>query len=168
MHFLVSVFRWQDYSYAAHVQQPCVAYLNLANNLFASSCDSLRPIIAFCHLPLGLAIKLMAFGNAGHDTRAQAYLGHKNIQHTVRYLEPPELRAGANFHAPPFNRLSSLINGAADIRGGILQPAEVVRGHKGGSSPLSGVGAALRCWSALCLMSSTAWTRPSRLTLEPR
>jgi len=26
--------------------------------------------------------------NAGHDTRAlQAYLGHKNIQHTVRYTE---------------------------------------------------------------------------------
>ena len=27
-----------------------------------------------------------ALANAGHDTRAlQAYLGHKNIQHTVRY-----------------------------------------------------------------------------------
>jgi type 1 fimbriae regulatory protein FimB/type 1 fimbriae regulatory protein FimE len=26
--------------------------------------------------------------NRGHDTRAlQAYLGHKNIQHTVRYTE---------------------------------------------------------------------------------
>jgi site-specific recombinase XerD len=26
--------------------------------------------------------------NAGHDTRAlQAWLGHKNIQHTVRYTE---------------------------------------------------------------------------------
>ena len=26
--------------------------------------------------------------NKGHDTRAlQAYLGHKNIQHTVRYTE---------------------------------------------------------------------------------
>jgi site-specific recombinase XerD len=26
--------------------------------------------------------------NAGHDTRAlQAYLGHKNIQHTVKYTE---------------------------------------------------------------------------------
>jgi type 1 fimbriae regulatory protein FimB/type 1 fimbriae regulatory protein FimE len=26
--------------------------------------------------------------NDGHDTRAlQAYLGHKNIQHTVRYTE---------------------------------------------------------------------------------
>jgi Phage integrase family len=29
-----------------------------------------------------------ALANAGHDTRAlQAYLGHKNIQHTVRYSE---------------------------------------------------------------------------------
>jgi type 1 fimbriae regulatory protein FimB/type 1 fimbriae regulatory protein FimE len=33
-----------------------------------------------------LAFVLLA--NAGHDTRAlQAYLGHKNIQHTVRYTE---------------------------------------------------------------------------------
>jgi integrase len=36
---------------------------------------------------------LVTFGerslaNAGHDTRAlQAWLGHKNIQHTVRYTE---------------------------------------------------------------------------------
>ena len=30
----------------------------------------------------------MALANAGHDTRAlQAWLGHKNIQHTVRYTE---------------------------------------------------------------------------------
>jgi site-specific recombinase XerD len=29
-----------------------------------------------------------ALANAGHDTRRlQAYLGHKNIQHTVRYTE---------------------------------------------------------------------------------
>ena len=29
-----------------------------------------------------------ALANAGHDTRAlQARLGHKNIQHTVRYTE---------------------------------------------------------------------------------
>src|SRR5213592_3146188 len=29
-----------------------------------------------------------ALANAGHDTRAlQAWLGHKNIQHTVRYIE---------------------------------------------------------------------------------
>jgi site-specific recombinase XerD len=30
----------------------------------------------------------LSLANAGHDTRAlQAYLGHKNIQHTVRYTE---------------------------------------------------------------------------------
>jgi site-specific recombinase XerD len=29
-----------------------------------------------------------ALANAGHDTRAlKAWLGHKNIQHTVRYTE---------------------------------------------------------------------------------
>jgi site-specific recombinase XerD len=29
-----------------------------------------------------------ALANAGHDTRAlQAWLGHKNIQHTMRYTE---------------------------------------------------------------------------------
>jgi hypothetical protein len=33
--------------------------------------------------PIGYAL-----ANAGHDTRAlQAWLGHKNIQHTVRYTE---------------------------------------------------------------------------------
>jgi site-specific recombinase XerD len=31
-----------------------------------------------------------ALANKGHDTRAlQAYLGHRNIQHTVRYTELP-------------------------------------------------------------------------------
>jgi type 1 fimbriae regulatory protein FimB/type 1 fimbriae regulatory protein FimE len=31
---------------------------------------------------------LLALANARHDTRRlQAYLGHKNIQHTVRYTE---------------------------------------------------------------------------------
>ena len=37
-----------------------------------------------------------ALANAGHDTRAvQAYLGHRNIQHTVRYTElaPDRFRA---------------------------------------------------------------------------
>jgi integrase len=34
-----------------------------------------------------------ALANRGHDTRAiQAYLGHKNIQHTVRYTELSPLR----------------------------------------------------------------------------
>ena len=36
--------------------------------------------------PIAAAVHCLA--NAGHDTRAlQAYLGHKNIQHTVRYTE---------------------------------------------------------------------------------
>ncbi len=31
---------------------------------------------------------LVAYRHGGHDTRAlQHYLGHKNIQHTVRYTE---------------------------------------------------------------------------------
>jgi type 1 fimbriae regulatory protein FimB/type 1 fimbriae regulatory protein FimE len=35
-----------------------------------------------------------ALANAGHDTRAlQAWLGHKNIQHTVRYTELTLARA---------------------------------------------------------------------------
>jgi hypothetical protein len=34
-----------------------------------------------------------ALANRGHDTRAlQAYLGHRNIQHTVRYTELSPLR----------------------------------------------------------------------------
>jgi site-specific recombinase XerD len=34
-----------------------------------------------------------ALANKGHDTRAlQAYLGHRNIQHTVRYTELSQTR----------------------------------------------------------------------------
>ena len=41
-----------------------------------------------------------ALANRGHDTRAlQAYLGHKNIQHTVRYTELSATRF-KNFCAP--------------------------------------------------------------------
>ena len=41
--------------------------------------DSLTEILRACGY---------ALANKGHDTRAlQAYLGHKNIQHTVRYTE---------------------------------------------------------------------------------
>jgi integrase len=41
-----------------------------------------------------------ALANAGHDTRAlQAWLGHKNIQHTVRYTElaPPTELAWSSY-----------------------------------------------------------------------
>jgi type 1 fimbriae regulatory protein FimB/type 1 fimbriae regulatory protein FimE len=34
-----------------------------------------------------------ALANKGHDTRAlRAYLGHKNIQHTVRYAVPTRFK----------------------------------------------------------------------------
>ena len=38
--------------------------------------------------PAHAAARWLALANKGHDTRSlQAYLGHKNIQHTVRYTE---------------------------------------------------------------------------------
>src|SRR5215467_10681936 len=38
--------------------------------------------------PMAIHRRTLALANAGHDTRAlQAWLGHKNIQHTVRYTE---------------------------------------------------------------------------------
>ena len=45
------------------------------------------PVIAPCSRALD-AVCGFALANKGHDTRAlQAYLGHRNIQHTVRYTE---------------------------------------------------------------------------------
>jgi hypothetical protein len=32
--------------------------------------------------------------NRGHDPRPASYLGHKNIQHTVRYTELTPARSG--------------------------------------------------------------------------
>src|SRR5262245_14537563 len=46
----------------------------------------------------GVDGNLIIVANAGHDTRAlQAWRGHRNIQHTVRYTElpPNRFRAGA-------------------------------------------------------------------------
>ncbi len=44
----------------------------------APPCNRQRPFFACGY----------ALANAGHDTRAlQAWLGHRNIQHTVRYTE---------------------------------------------------------------------------------
>src|SRR6516165_4287645 len=44
--------------------------------------------VAWCHRCVWAAKCGYALANAGHDTQAlQAYLGHKNIQHTVRYTE---------------------------------------------------------------------------------
>ena len=43
----------------------------------------LRPILTCSDTPAATPL-----ANKGHDTRAlQAYLGHRNIQHTVRYTE---------------------------------------------------------------------------------
>lgn len=40
-----------------------------------------------------------ALANKGHDTRAlRAYLGHKNIQHTVRYTELSKFLARLRAH----------------------------------------------------------------------
>jgi site-specific recombinase XerD len=45
--------------------------------------------------------------NTGHDTRAlQAYLGHRNIQHTVRYTELSPMRVKiSRFHRGGVPRL---------------------------------------------------------------
>jgi integrase len=51
-----------------------------------------------------------ALANAGHDTRAlQAYLGHKNIQHTVRYTElaPDRFKDLAMMRYPNSSRTAS-------------------------------------------------------------
>jgi len=45
---------------------------------------------AKCVSPRGTPVARVRYklANDGHDTRSlQAYLGHKNIQHTVRYTE---------------------------------------------------------------------------------
>ena len=57
-----------------------------------------------------------ALANAGHDTRAlQAYLGHRNIQHTVRYTElaPGRFRiSGGPDEATPRRRRLTFGRGA--------------------------------------------------------
>jgi hypothetical protein len=61
-----------------------------------------------------------ALANKGHDTRAlQAYLGHRNIQHTVRYTEPSPGRFKEGQRAPPadlFPRLPTTAAGRGKIR----------------------------------------------------
>ena len=54
-----------------------------------SSADKQRPQLGFKAHPHMLRHACgYALTNRGHDTRAlQAYLGHNNIQHTVRYTE---------------------------------------------------------------------------------
>jgi site-specific recombinase XerD len=51
------------------------------DDLIAASCSDAHPHMLRHTCGFALA-------NKGHDTRAlQAYLGHRNIQHTVRYTE---------------------------------------------------------------------------------
>jgi hypothetical protein len=54
-----------------------------------------------------------ALANAGHDTRAlQAWLGHRNIQHTVRYTElaPDRFKDFWCYARPPRSLGPVLIN----------------------------------------------------------
>jgi len=77
--------------------------INLRIGLFAERGGPMAPK-SFCHLiqrlgeragmPFGIHPHMLrhacgyALANAGHDTRSlQAWLGHRNIQHTVRYTE---------------------------------------------------------------------------------
>jgi Phage integrase family len=53
-----------------------------------------------------------ALANKGHDTRAlQAYLGHRNIQHTVRYTEMSPTRIHRNAPQGIYTRLQSHASG---------------------------------------------------------
>jgi len=64
-----------------------------------------------------------ALANKGHDTRAlQAYLGHKNIQHTVRYTE----LAPTRFKEPKVMRGERWTAGTSGGRG--RAPARAPRG----------------------------------------
>jgi hypothetical protein len=53
--------------------------------------------------------------NAGHDTRAlQAWLGHKNIQHTVRYTEWRPIVSRAFGGAEQYSRAVMTMLGSMD------------------------------------------------------
>jgi hypothetical protein len=57
-----------------------LSHPNSANNLFASSCDNLRPIIAFDTLLLGFSVKLVAIGeSAKGQTLGIFYLRHFGV-----------------------------------------------------------------------------------------
>jgi hypothetical protein len=44
--------------------------------------------VSVCRAYRGRGVDVAKLANDGHDTRAlQAWLGHRNIQHTVRYTE---------------------------------------------------------------------------------
>jgi hypothetical protein len=64
--------------------------------------------------------RLWLCAGQGYDTRAlQAYPGHRNIQHTVRYTEPSPGRFKEGQRAPPadlFPRLPTTAAGRGKIR----------------------------------------------------
>ena len=62
-----------------------------------------RSIRTCCDMAAALAL-----ANAGHDTRAlQAWLGHKNIQHTVRYTKLAPDRSASSSRTPPWRPRAS-------------------------------------------------------------
>jgi site-specific recombinase XerD len=67
--------------------------IEVADRLLAAPSRPAKRSGAKQRLAVAAAFRLLksygyALANKGHDTRAlQAYLGHKNIQHTVRYTE---------------------------------------------------------------------------------
>ena len=71
-----------------------------------------------------------ALANAGHDTRSlQDYLGHKNIQHTVRYTELAPTLAFIS-HSSSASRVTAGAAGFSD-----LQPASAINRHPTGHGP---------------------------------
>jgi site-specific recombinase XerC len=83
-----------------------------------------------------------ALANAGHDTRAlQAYLGHKNIQHTVRYseLSPERFRVLEGLSdALPRSKATSNAKGSHRNLGGLgsdRNGAAVAGPHREGEEP---------------------------------
>jgi type 1 fimbriae regulatory protein FimB/type 1 fimbriae regulatory protein FimE len=79
-------------------QEPTSQFVFVSERGDPFSTEGFARLLQRAAKPAGLTIKVhphmlrhacgFALANAGHDTRAlQAYLGHKNIQHTVRYTE---------------------------------------------------------------------------------
>jgi type 1 fimbriae regulatory protein FimB/type 1 fimbriae regulatory protein FimE len=79
-------------------QQPSSPFVFISERGAPFSTEGFARLLQRAGKVAGLTVKVHAhmlrhacgfkLANAGHDTRAlQAYLGHKNIQHTVRYTE---------------------------------------------------------------------------------
>jgi hypothetical protein len=76
-----------------------------------------------------------ALANAGHDTRAlQAYLGHRNIQHTVRYTELAPIAALRGLLIDEgLLQWMQLVEGAEPLQRGDLVRTEVRDRHHAGA-----------------------------------